>query len=191
MVLKILRALKATLLRRNPSTLHGCPTACSFYAGPEYPRAADNLHHALLGSSDTRNLMLASPSDAMLATLHLAEIVAQFPDGDDNSDTISIFSSTTNNYSSDEFEGMVRCNNGISSFIRAWRLFPHIISRSILLEVKLASIFTCVDICSLIRLHWYHAKRNTPFITSFPVQQTLSYDIFVSIWLQYRQRHKL
>lgn len=133
MVLKILRALKATLLRRNSSTLHSCPTAFSFYAGPEYPRAADNLYHwhALLGSSDTRNLMLASPSDAMLATLHLAEIVAQFPDGDDNSDTISIFSSTTNNYSSDEFEGVVRCYNGMPSFIRAWRLFPHIISRSI------------------------------------------------------------
>ena len=68
--------------------------------------------------------MLASPSDAMLATLRLAEIVAQLPDGDDyssdyNRGTISTFSSVTNNYSLDEFEGVVRCYNGMCLFTRA------------------------------------------------------------------------
>ena len=83
MVPKILRALKAALLRRRSTPSPSCPTP-SFHAGPQYPHAADTLHPTPLGFSDTRNLLLASASDAMLATAHLAEIVALFP-GDDDS----------------------------------------------------------------------------------------------------------
>jgi len=134
MVPKILRALKATLLRRKPTTSPGCPTAPSFHAEPQYPRAADTLPHTPLGFSDTRNLLLASASDAMLATAHLAEIVALFPGDDDScyeesapldytldsdSDSVSMFSSMTSEYSSDEFEGVVRCLNGMCFFTSA------------------------------------------------------------------------
>ena len=134
MVPKILRALKAILLRRKPTTSPSCPTAPSFHAEPQYSRAADNLHHTPLGSSYTRNLMLASASDAMLATAHLAEIVALFPGDDDScyeesvpldytsdsdSDSVSMFSSMTSESSFDEFEGVVRCLNGMCFFTRA------------------------------------------------------------------------
>jgi len=134
MVPKILRALKATLFRRKPTTPPSCPTAPSFHAEPQYPRTADNLHHTPLGSSATRNLLLASASDAMLATSRLAEIVALFPGDDDSyyeesvpldytsdydSDSVSMLSSMTSECSFDEFEGVVRCLNGMCFFTSA------------------------------------------------------------------------
>jgi len=91
MVPKILRALKAAFLRRKPTTSPNCPAA-SFHAEPQYTP---------LGSSVTRNLMLASISDAMLATSHLAEIVALFPGDDDSCYEESVLSVYGTGISSD------------------------------------------------------------------------------------------
>jgi hypothetical protein len=132
MVPKILRALKATLFRRKPITSPSYPTSPSLHAEPQYPRIADNLH-----PSATRNLLLASASDAMLATSRLAEIVALFPCDDDNyyeggaslgytldkaSDSASMLSSMTGECSFDEFEGVVRCLNGMCFFYKCLKI---------------------------------------------------------------------
>jgi len=79
MIPKILRTLKAALVRRKPSKSSGWPAAPPpLCAGPDCT--------TLLFAPRTPPLP-RSPrgSDAMLATVHLTEIVALFPD-DDGSD---------------------------------------------------------------------------------------------------------
>ena len=117
---KILRALRATLFRRNrASKLSSCDTIASFYAGPEHLRKADAVDYT--ANLPTLIVTSSSQSEAMLSINYAAETEASLEDdvsweeglaseytSDASSDAESTLSSVT---SADALEDFCACTN--------------------------------------------------------------------------------